>query len=705
MLSLKTRNRLLLTGTPIQNSMNELWALLHFIMPDLFNSLEDFTEWFSKGIEGVAGGRDNQLSSQQLRRLHDVLRPFMLRRVKKNVQSELGDKIEKDLYVEISPRQKAIYRALRGNSSIRALLAQAAEGSDSALKVKSLMNIVMQFRKVCNHPDLFERADVASPYCFGKLASSGELLRETSLYCPDSTSNPIEYVVPKLVWEESIRRPAEHSRAGFDTHYLQNLLSVWSPDNVVKSYRHGGEMHPAVLCTSLSRVSQQVKEHPLVTALVTRVRGNLKEENAVKPLSNISLNAWRSSYLSRDDVRFVIPEVLAPPISIVSASRTFIDTVQRARQDSVAELALYGLPPQTNEDPAMVASVQETLPELPPSGLMSSSTSDQKPSANMRFPNMKRLIFDSAKLARLDSLLRELKAGGHRCLIYFQMTRMMSIMEEYLVYRQYKYLRLDGSTAIGDRRDMVNAWQTNPDLFVFLLSTKAGGLGINLTAADTVIFYDHDWNPSNDSQAMDRAHRLGQTRQVTVYRLICRGTVDERILHLARNKKDVQDIVVGNKSLAEINSQKEIVSLLLDDDDDDVGADGGFGRGAAFKTGFGNPSFDDGDEEDNFFPGANGKKSKGGADTPLAGDGGAASRKSGGAAKRKSNAGADGDKPKRSRNKKAADDPADGEPKAKRPRKSTSGKTASAKYEDGSEAATANVSLAASASGTPVSEM
>jgi chromatin-remodeling ATPase INO80 len=79
---------------------------------------------------------------------------------------------------------------------------------------------------------------------------------------------------------------------------------------------------------------------------------------------------------------------------------------------------------------------------------------------------------------------------------------------------------------------------------VFLLSTRAGGLGINLTAADTVIFYDHDWNPSNDSQAMDRAHRLGQTRQVTVYRLITRGTIDERIVQLARVKKDVSVLVL-----------------------------------------------------------------------------------------------------------------------------------------------------------------
>lgn len=142
-------------------------------------------------------------------------------------------------------------------------------------------------------------------------------------------------------------------------------------------------------------------------------------------------------------------------------------------------------------------------------------------------------------------------------------------MEEYLIYRQYKYLRLDGASKISDRRDMVTDWQTRPELFVFLLSTRAGGLGINLTAADTVIFYDHDWNPSNDSQAMDRAHRLGQTKQVTVYRLITKGTIDERIVKLARNKKEVQDIVVGNKAYSESGMARpqEIVSLLLDDDE------------------------------------------------------------------------------------------------------------------------------------------
>lgn len=155
---------------------------------------------------------------------------------------------------------------------------------------------------------------------------------------------------------------------------------------------------------------------------------------------------------------------------------------------------------------------------------------------------MRDLILDSGKLATLDKLLEKLKAEGHRCLIYFQMTRMIDLMEEYIAYKQYKYLRLDGSSKISDRRDMVQDWQTRPEIFIFLLSTRAGGLGINLTAADTVIFYDSDWNPTVDQQAMDRAHRLGQTKQVTVYRLITKGTIEERILQRAKQKDEVINI-------------------------------------------------------------------------------------------------------------------------------------------------------------------
>ena len=145
--------------------------------------------------------------------------------------------------------------------------------------------------------------------------------------------------------------------------------------------------------------------------------------------------------------------------------------------------------------------------------------------SNISMPDKETLVSDAGKLSVLDGLLAQLKAEGHRVLIYSQMTKMIDLLEEYMNHRRHTYIRLDGSSKIHERRDMVNDFQQRSDIFIFLLSTRAGGLGINLTAADTVIFYDSDWNPTVDQQAMDRAHRLGQTKQVTVYRLICKGTI------------------------------------------------------------------------------------------------------------------------------------------------------------------------------------
>lgn len=161
LLAFHCRNRLLLTGTPIQNNMQELWALLHFIMPSLFDSHDEFSEWFSKDIESHAQS-NTTLNEDQLKRLHLILKPFMLRRVKKHVQKELGDKIEQDVFCELTYRQRAMYKNLRNQISIMDLIEKATLGDDQ--DSGTLMNLVMQFRKVCNHPDLFERADTTSPF-------------------------------------------------------------------------------------------------------------------------------------------------------------------------------------------------------------------------------------------------------------------------------------------------------------------------------------------------------------------------------------------------------------------------------------------------------------------------------------------------------------------------------------------------------------
>ena len=168
-------------------------------------------------------------------------------------------------------------------------------------------------------------------------------------------------------------------------------------------------------------------------------------------------------------MKWYTPPVVAPPISMYCNDRTFFESDSQERDAPVESLALYGLPYEMRDSKEACLSYDKLLPGLSPNGLASTSPADQLPLSNMQVPEAKRLIYDSAKLSRLDSLLQELKAGDHRVLVYFQMTRMMDLMEEYLIYRQYKYLRLDGSSKLEDRRDMVIDWQTRFEFLLIIL--------------------------------------------------------------------------------------------------------------------------------------------------------------------------------------------------------------------------------------------
>jgi DNA helicase INO80 len=179
-------------------------------------------------------------------------------------------------------------------------------------------------------------------------------------------------------------------------------------------------------------------------------------------------------------------------------------------------------------------------------------------------------------MGTLHKLMQRLYAEKHRCLIFCQMTKMMDILEEYLSWMQFTYFRMDGSTQLNDRRDMVDEFQRNNDIFCFLLSTRAGGLGVTLTGADTVIFYDNDWNPTMDAQATDRAHRIGQTKEVSVYRLITRHTVEENIVKRAKQKENVQSSVYSGGALrADTLKPSEIVGFLVDEEEDEIAESGG----------------------------------------------------------------------------------------------------------------------------------
>ncbi|KAJ4430205.1 hypothetical protein ANN_22415, partial [Periplaneta americana] len=154
------------------------------------------------------------------------------------------------------------------------------------------------------------------------------------------------------------------------------------------------------------------------------------------------------------------------------------------------------------------------------------------------------LINKSGKLLVLDAMLVKLKERGHKILLFSTFTTLLDLLEEYVQMRDYRYVRLDGNVKLEDRQERIKLFNTDPDLFIFLISTRAGGLGINLTSADTVIIYDSDWNPQVDLQAQDRCHRIGQTRPVVVYRFVTAGTVDEQIVERAAAKRKLEKMVI-----------------------------------------------------------------------------------------------------------------------------------------------------------------
>eukprot|EP00339_Tiarina_fusa_P009058 CAMPEP_0117045226 /NCGR_PEP_ID=MMETSP0472-20121206/31288_1 /TAXON_ID=693140 ORGANISM="Tiarina fusus, Strain LIS" /NCGR_SAMPLE_ID=MMETSP0472 /ASSEMBLY_ACC=CAM_ASM_000603 /LENGTH=818 /DNA_ID=CAMNT_0004757147 /DNA_START=281 /DNA_END=2737 /DNA_ORIENTATION=+ len=377
----KANNRLLLTGTPIQNTLDELWSLLNFVNPQIFDDLSVFQSWF--GFRDIGqknhGATDEeaivqeQRKNQTVTKLHEILRPFLLRRVKVDVLSEMPPKKEIVVYSGLSKLQLGYSDLIEKGVLRDELLRQGIEGGRNLSQTNKMMN----HRKNVNHPFMF-----------------GE---------------PID------------------------------------PNSGV----HIGTSHPQLLVRA------------------------------------------------------------------------------------------------------------------------------------------------SGKFALLDRMLDRLHRDGHQVLLFSQMTKVLNIVEDYLLYRQWKYCRIDGSTNIDDRQkamDVFNAEKTggadgnrnfeDDRYFVFLLSTRAGGLGINLTAADTCIIFDSDWNPHADSQAMDRCHRMGQTLPVAVYRLLSCNSVDIEMMEKQISKKKLERMTIaggdfrkgGKRSQGDMSFEK--LQSLLESDIQDMSSKG-----------------------------------------------------------------------------------------------------------------------------------
>lgn len=307
---------LLLTGTPIQNNTQELWTLMNLLDPESFPDLDAFMEDFG-----------NLKDATQVSKLHDLLKPYILRRMKEDVEKSIAPKEETIIEVELTTIQKKYYKAILERNFDHLI------GGKSRAALPSLLNVMMQLRKCCNHPFLLKGV----------------------------------------------------------------------------------------------------------------------EEAELGPVS------------------------------------------------------------ETDE-------YNETLIEA------------------------------SGKLVLIDKLLPRLQEEGHKVLIFSQMVRVLDILEDYMTYRDYKFERIDGSVRGHERQASIDRFSKDKDIFVFLLCTRAGGVGINLTAADTVIIFDSDWNPQNDLQAQARCHRIGQEKAVKVYRLLTRNTYERHMFERASQKLGLDQVVLNRSS-------------------------------------------------------------------------------------------------------------------------------------------------------------
>ncbi|XP_059422682.1 lymphoid-specific helicase [Carassius carassius] len=402
---LMTDNKLLLTGTPLQNNLSELWSLLNFLLPDVFDDLKSFESWFD--ISTITSDAENIVANEReqniLHMLHQILTPFLLRRLKSDVTLEVPPKKEIVVYAPLTSKQEAFYMAIV-NKTIAKLLGQ-------------------------------EKDDLAPV----PLTSSGRPKRRT-------------------------RKVVDYSESNTDSMKdLERYLEKAQKD-----------------------MESQSSSGPVVdVSMPVDAQVNLKLQNILMLLKRCCNHAY---------------------------------------------LIEYPLDPATGE-----------------------------------FKIDEQLVETSGKFLILDRMLPELKKRGHKVLIFSQMTSILDVLMDYCYLRGYEYSRLDGSMSYTDRDENMKKFSSDPEVFLFLLSTRAGGLGINLTAADTVIIFDSDWNPQADLQAQDRCHRIGQTKPVMVYRLITANTIDEKILERASAKRKLEKMVIHkNKfkgSKAELKQTKSCVDV------------------------------------------------------------------------------------------------------------------------------------------------
>ncbi|GAA5973715.1 hypothetical protein JCM11641_005094 [Rhodosporidiobolus odoratus] len=554
LLGFNARHRLLLTGTPLQNNLMELWSLLYFLMPHglaeatgPFADHADFQSWFSNPMERAIETGETMDDEMQatVNKLHTILRPYLLRRLKAEVETQMPGKTESIIYCRLSKRQRFLYDDFMSRAQTRETL-----GSGHFL---SIINCLMQLRKVCNHPDLFEVRPVVTSFTMKRSVISdfepAELLVRKRLLEeePMAKIDWSNLALVKPQQEQSTSSIASQSRLALDAgpafpflHHLPLDIDLSQPPpydtKTIAGWRryHSWTQHHDAI-GRLQRLS---------SVNTRRCRSSIPQFGS--NLLHILREPSREYTLIPSDCEHPahtsLSRCIALPRSIFSNEQrasaledtisTFAFVTPKVRAEDMARHALPGL---SQDD------IDDMEEEAPAELLHVASTK-----LTVAFPDRSLLQYDCGKLQKLDELLRECKAGGHRALIFTQMTKVLDILEEFLSFQGHRYLRLDGSTKIEQRQVITERFNSNDKILCFISSTRAGGLGINLQGADTVIFYDSDWNPALDRQCQDRAHRIGQTREVRIWRFVTEHTIEENMLKKANQKRKLDEMVIAD---------------------------------------------------------------------------------------------------------------------------------------------------------------
>ena len=550
LLTFKSHSKLLLTGTPLQNNLEELWSLLFFLIgkdkAEDFLGRQEFAKLFRKPADQILEDDQQHLDAEareQVRKLHQILRPRLLRRLKADVEKQMPGKYEHVVYCRLSKRQRYLYDGFLSRSETRGILAHG--------NYLSIINCLMQLRKVCNHPDLFETRPIVTSFAMHTSVAARFEIQDSMIrkMCLQDDSSVVNLDVVDLL------PGANGPISALDTIQRARLNALFRfRELVYYQSKHGQISKDMRLNGSTAASTLQGMENQSRSAVLS----NLQHRVYLT-----SLRSQRRPLYSHSLAQRLILPIKTFPIPTKPKHRTGILDWHTSRMtafedmvksiDQRSEQMQDYLIKFTCTTPAVVAPDlfeltfgKSAVHQL--RAIKTSHTQNLFKESSIRqaiaFPDKRLLQFDCGKLQKLDALLRKLQTGGHRALIFTQMTKVLDILEQFLNIHGHRYLRLDGSTKLENRQLLTERFNTDPSILVFILSSRSGGIGINLTGADTVIFYDLDWNPAMDKQCQDRAHRIGQTRDVHIYRFVSEHTIEANILRKSNQKRLLDDVII-----------------------------------------------------------------------------------------------------------------------------------------------------------------